>query len=102
MTGQRRLGLVAAGATLLAAAPLSAIYESWTWLIQCVIAVAFVAAAAALARLAHAPLWAQPLAMAGALLFVLTWMFPSGEELLAVLPTPDTLSWFGQLMAQAG
>ena len=46
MTGRRRLGLVAASATLLAAAPLSAIFATWTWLIQCILAVGMVAGAA--------------------------------------------------------
>lgn len=46
----RHLGFVAAAATLLAAAPLSAIYERWTWLIQCAVAVALIAGTATLAR----------------------------------------------------
>ncbi len=67
MIAHRNLGLVAAAATLLAAAPLSAIFERWTWLVQAVIAVAAVAAAAALARLGRTPTWAQILAMVGGL-----------------------------------
>lgn len=55
MIASRNIGLVAATATLLAAAPLSAIFQSWTWLIQSVIAVAVVAGVAALTRLARAP-----------------------------------------------
>lgn len=102
VTGQRRLGLVAAGATLLAAAPLSTIFASWTWLLQCVIAVGLVAGAGLLTRTMRAPLWVQALGMVGSLLLVLTWMFPSGEELLALLPTPATFTWFGQLLTEAG
>ncbi|RIV38400.1 transglutaminase TgpA family protein [Micromonospora radicis] len=98
MIAHRNLGLVAAAATLLAAAPLSAIFERWTWLIQAVIAVAAVAAAAALARLGRTPLWAQVLAMLGGLTLALTWLFPSGEELLAVLPTPGTFGHFAELL----
>ena len=79
---------MAAAATLLAAAPLSAIFHSWTWLIQSIIAVAVVAGAAALTRLVRAPLWGQVLGMLAGLLLALTWLFPSGGELLAVLPTP--------------
>ena len=43
MIASRHIGLVAAAATLLAAAPLSAIFQSWTWLVESVIAVAVVA-----------------------------------------------------------
>jgi transglutaminase-like putative cysteine protease len=102
VTGRRRLGLVAAGATLLAAAPLSSIFDEWTWLIDCIIAVGLIAGAAMLARTLRAPLWAQALAMMATLTFVLTWIFPSGEEFLALLPTPDTFARFGKLVTAAG
>ncbi len=92
---------MAAGATLLSAAPLATIFDSWTWLVNCMIAVGLVAGAAMLARTLRAPVWAQALGMVAALLLVLTWMFPSGEELLSLLPTPDTFTRFGQLTAQA-
>lgn len=99
MRGSRYLALVAAAATLLAAAPLSAIFDHWTWAIQSFIAVALVTGVAILARSLRAPLWAQLLAMMGGLLIALTWMFPSGGELLAVLPTPGTFAHFGELMS---
>ncbi|GAA0803524.1 transglutaminase TgpA family protein [Spirilliplanes yamanashiensis] len=102
MTGRRRLGLVAAGATLLSAAPLSAIFDRWTWLIQCTLAVGLVAGAALLCRTLRAPLWAQLAAQLGTLLLVLTWMFPSTEEFLGLLPSPETFARFGELMVEAG
>lgn len=95
---QRHLGFVAAAATLLAAAPLSTIYESWTWLIQCAVAVGLIAGAATLTRVLRWPVWAQLLGMAATLLMVLTLMFPSGRELLAVVPTPSTFTHFGAMM----
>jgi transglutaminase-like putative cysteine protease len=94
----RHLGFVAAAATLLAAAPLSTIFERWTWLIQSAVAVALVAGAATLARSLRAPVWAQLLGMMLTLTLVLTLMFSSGEELLAIIPTPGTFAHFGQLM----
>ena len=94
----RHLGFVAAAATLLAAAPLSTIFERYTWLIQCAVAVALVAGAATLARSLRAPVWAQLLGMMVTLTLVLTLMFSSGEELLAIIPTPGTFAHFGQLM----
>lgn len=101
MKGHRHLGFVAAGATLLAAAPLSAIFDKWTWLVQSFVTVALVVGAATLARSARAPVWGQLLAMLGALLLALTWLFPSGGELLAVLPTPDTIAHFGRLLTDS-
>lgn len=101
MRGRRHLGFVAAAATLLAAAPLSAIFERWTWLAQSFIVVALVAGAATVARSTRTPLWGQLLAMLGALLLGLTWLFPSGGELLAVLPSPATIAHFGQLLTEA-
>ncbi len=97
MTPHRNIGFVAAAATLLAAAPLSAIFERWTWLIQATIVVAVVAGSAALSRLARAPLWGQVLAMLAGLTLGLTWIFPSGAELLAFIPTPGTFAHFGEL-----
>ncbi|SCF41438.1 transglutaminase TgpA family protein [Micromonospora mirobrigensis] len=99
MIGQRSLGFVAAAATLLAAAPLSAIFQRWTWLIQAAVAVTVVAGVAALARMLRVPLWGQILGMLAGLLLALTWIFPGGTELLAFLPTPATIDHFGDLMA---
>ncbi|GIE37066.1 transglutaminase [Actinoplanes italicus] len=100
MTGRRRLGLVAAAATLLAAAPLSAIFESWTWIAQCVLTVALIEGAAMATRTFRFPTWAQALSMTLALVLALTWLFPSGKEI--IIPTPDTLSHFADLVRQAG
>jgi transglutaminase-like putative cysteine protease len=102
MTGRRRLGLVAAAATLLAAAPLSSIFESWTWLMQCILTVGLIAGGAVLARTLRFPVWAQALSMILVLLLMLTWMFPSGGEMVSLLPTPSTFTHFGQLFQEAG
>ncbi|MET7946747.1 DUF3488 and transglutaminase-like domain-containing protein [Micromonospora sp. NPDC005324] len=99
MISSRNIGMVAAASTLLAAAPLSAIFQGWTWLIESIIAVAVVAGVAALTRLARAPLWGQVLGMLAGLMLALTWLFPSGQELLAILPTPGTFAYFGDLLA---
>jgi transglutaminase-like putative cysteine protease len=102
MTGRRRLGLVAASATVLSAAPLSAIFDTWTWLMQVILTVGLVAGGAVLARTLRFPTWAQALSMVVVLLLMLTWMFPSGKELLSLLPTPATFEHFGSLVSQAG
>jgi transglutaminase-like putative cysteine protease len=101
MTSRRHLGAVAAGATLLAAAPLSSIFDRWTWLIQCFLAVALIAGAATLARALRGPVWTQAGGGALALLFALTWMFPSHEEFIAIIPSAGTFDHFGQLLRQS-
>ncbi|SCL59607.1 transglutaminase TgpA family protein [Micromonospora yangpuensis] len=98
MTAHRNLGFVAAAATLLASAPLSAIFERWTWLIQSAVVVAAVAGVAALTRLVRAPLWGQVLGMLAGLLLALNWLFPSGSGLAALVPTPGTFAHFGTLL----
>ncbi|GAB3811245.1 hypothetical protein GCM10027605_50960 [Micromonospora zhanjiangensis] len=98
MRGQRYLGLVAAAATLLAAAPLGTIFDRWTWLFQAFIVVGLIAGAAALTRWLRAPVWAQVLGMLAGLLLALTWMFPEGGEVLGIIPTLDTFGNFGQLL----
>jgi transglutaminase-like putative cysteine protease len=100
MTGRRRLGLVAAGATVFASAPLATIFDTWTWLLQVLLTVVMIAGAAVLTRTLRFPSWAQALGMVAALLITLTWIFPSGHELL--VPTPATLAHFGELFQQAG
>jgi transglutaminase-like putative cysteine protease len=100
MTGRRRLGLVAAGATLLSAAPITSIFETWGWLVHCILAVGLIAGAALLSRTLRFPTWAQALSMIVMLLLTLTWMFPSGHEIL--VPTPATFGHFADLFTQAG
>jgi transglutaminase-like putative cysteine protease len=101
MTGRRHLGFVAAAATLLAAAPLSAIFERWTWLLESLMAVALIAAAATLLRALRAPVWGQLLGMLGTLLLALTWMFPSDHEFMGLVTTPSTVAHFGELLQQS-
>ncbi|WP_229073746.1 DUF3488 and transglutaminase-like domain-containing protein [Actinoplanes sp. DH11] len=100
MTGRRRLGLIAASATLLSAAPLSAIFDTWTWLMESLLTVILIAGAAVAARTLRFPTWAQTLAMVVALVLALTWIFPSGREIL--IPQPATFSHFADLIRQAG
>ncbi|HEY8472783.1 MAG TPA: DUF3488 and transglutaminase-like domain-containing protein [Natronosporangium sp.] len=97
--GRHQLGLVAAAATLLAAAPLLSLFESWTWLVRAALAVAMITGAAAAARSFRAPVGLQVLAMAGALLLALTWLYRSGEEWF-LLPSGATFEHFGALFSE--
>jgi hypothetical protein len=100
MTGRRRLGLVAAGATLLSAAPISTIFSAWTWLLECILAVGMISGAAFLARTFRFPVWAQIVSEFVALLIALTWIFPGEHGFL--IPTPSVIGHFGDLLTQAG
>lgn len=102
MTGRRHIGFVAAAATLLAAMPLSTVFESWTWFVRCVITVVFVAGGATLARSLRGPAWAQLGAMLGALLVALTFLTRDSEAFLGLVPTTATFARFAQLLNEAG
>jgi Transglutaminase-like enzymes, putative cysteine proteases len=96
------MSLVAAIATLLAAMPLATIFESWTWLLYGVIVIVVVSGSATLARVMRAAPGLQVLAMMAALLLIITWMFPSGGEIVRLIPTLDTFRHFNDLLGLAG
>jgi transglutaminase-like putative cysteine protease len=100
MTGRRRLGLVAGAATLLSAAPISTIFNAWTWLLECILAVAMISGAAFLTRTFRFPIWAQIVSEFVALLVALSWIFPAPGGF--VIPTPASINHFGELFTQAG
>ncbi|HET6212278.1 MAG TPA: DUF3488 and transglutaminase-like domain-containing protein, partial [Micromonosporaceae bacterium] len=102
MTGRRHIGLVAGLATLLAAFPLTTIFEQWTWLVQCAIAVFLIEGAGTLARTLRAPAWAQLSAMLSGLLVTITLLFGGPDTILGLLPSGQTFTHFGQLLNQAG
>ena len=102
MSQRHPMALVAGAATLLAAAPLATVYASYTWLFFCAVAVAVIIGTAMLVRSMRGPVWAQVLAMMGALLLFATFAFPSGDEILRLIPTPETFRHFNSLLVDAG
>jgi transglutaminase-like putative cysteine protease len=96
------MAVVAAIATLLAALPLITVFASLTWLFYTAVAIAVVVGAAMLVRTARGPVWAQVLAMMGALLLYLTFAFPSGQEFAGLIPTMATFQHFNDLLGTAG
>jgi len=98
---RRHLAIIAAIATLLAAAPIKSLYTQWTWAIDSFIAVAAVCATAIAARALRAPSWAQPLITLVALLLIVTWLFPSGNEFGRLIPSADTFTNFRALIDSA-
>ena len=101
MTGRHRMTVIAAVATVLATAPLGVIYARWTWLFHCLVVVVAAVVAAIAARMLRAPTWTRPLVMVLALVTALAWLFPSGEEILAVVPSPGTVTHFAALISDA-
>src|SRR5262249_28046786 len=102
MNQRRHVTLVAAGATLLAALPLSTVFATWSWFIEAVLAVGAIMGAGLLVRSLRTPIWAPTVAMATAYLFVLTWIFHGGHELAGLFPTPRTFGHFNSLLVDAG
>ncbi|GIJ68646.1 transglutaminaseTgpA domain-containing protein [Virgisporangium ochraceum] len=102
MTQRRHISLVAAGATMLAALPLSSVFEKWTWLVGALLVVGAMTAAAVGLRSVRAPIWLPTLGMIVVYILVLTWLFSDGHALLGIIPSPDTIAHFNQLLADAG
>jgi transglutaminase-like putative cysteine protease len=100
MNQRRHVTLVGAAATLLATAPMATIFQSWTWLIDCILAVVAVCGTALLSRSLRAPVWAQALAMVAALTMIVTLLFGT-HAFAGLIPTGRTMQHFGELLSQA-
>jgi transglutaminase-like putative cysteine protease len=102
MGRRHTLALVAGAATLLASLPLGSVFDTTTWLVYAVFCVALVVGSAMLVRTLRGPAWAQMLAMMATMLLFVTWAFPSGGEIAAIIPTGATFANFNTLLQQAG
>jgi transglutaminase-like putative cysteine protease len=101
MSQRHPLALVAGGATLLSAMPLTTVFATFTWLFYTAIAIAAVVGTAMGVRALRGPVWAQVLAMVTTLTLYLTWSFPSGQEFAGAIPTLSTFQHFGQLLTDS-
>ncbi len=102
MSQRHPLALVAGAATILASFPLATVFANLTWFFYVVIAVAIVVGTAILSRTLRAPVSLQVLAMMAALLLYLTFTFPSGGEIIRLIPTGSTFVHFNNLFVAAG
>ncbi|HEV7897583.1 MAG TPA: DUF3488 and transglutaminase-like domain-containing protein [Planosporangium sp.] len=102
MNQRRHITLVTAVATLLATLPLAGVFTTWAWLVDAVIVIITITGVALLMRSLRVAAWIPPVAMAVAFLFVLTWMFHSGQEFVGLIPTPKTFGHFNSLLVSAG
>jgi hypothetical protein len=98
---RRHITLVSAGATVLAAMPLSSVFERWTWLVGGLLVVGTMTAAAVGLRSVRSPIWAPTLGMIVAYVLTVTWLYGEGA-LLGLIPTPATIAHFNDLLASAG
>jgi len=101
MNQRRSVALVAGTATLMATAPMSAIFANWTWAVHCLLVVAAVTAAGIGARALRARPWVQVLAMLAALTVMITWLAHGPGAFLGTIPTRSTVQTFGGLLGDA-
>ncbi len=87
--------LAAGAAVALGAAPLGAVFETWSWIWYAWAAVAAVVGAHLLARSLRLPAVLVPVAGAAGLLVYLTVVFAAEGALLGLIPTPESLDLLG-------
>jgi transglutaminase-like putative cysteine protease len=87
---------------MLASLPLASVFERWSWLVSALLVVGTMTGTAVLLRTVRAPGWAPTAGMIGAYVVTLTWLFGDGRALLGLVPTPDTVKRFNDLLASAG
>jgi transglutaminase-like putative cysteine protease len=88
MTGQVRLTVFAALATLFASASLTPVLSTGPWIGPCFLAIVVVAVSAATMRWLHAPRWAAVAVPVACLLLLLTQLFAHGVAALGLFPGP--------------
>ncbi|MGV9310925.1 transglutaminase family protein [Streptomyces sp. NPDC003691] len=102
MSGRGRLALCAFAATLMAASAMLPLVDSAGWLVQAAFLLAVQSGAGALARRLPLPAALTVAAQAVTGLLLLTVVFAGDRALLGVLPGPDTLARFGELLSTGG
>jgi transglutaminase-like putative cysteine protease len=100
MNGQRHATVVAAASLALTLTPLIGVFEGLGWAVAVLLTITAVAVAGSLMRAAGRGQGLQTLAMAGALLIVLTAAFGGGTALAFVVPTPATFAYWGELAGE--
>ncbi|MCD0445958.1 transglutaminaseTgpA domain-containing protein [Glycomyces sp. A-F 0318] len=100
MNGQRHATLVAAATLALTLTPLIGVFEGLGWTVPVLLTITAVAVAGSLMRAAGRGQGLQTLAMAGALVVVLTAGFNGGTAIALIVPTPATFSHWGELAGE--
>jgi len=102
MNQRRHLSLVAAAATLMAAAPLDVLYKDWSWLVISVFVIGVVCAVSIGTRALRLPVWSQPLAGTVAVIVTVTLLTARSDAIAGLIPGPAAWARFGQLLSDAG
>lgn len=97
MNGQRHATMVAAATLALTLTPLLGVFEGLGWTFPVLLAITIIAVTGSLVRAAGRGQGLQTLAMAAALLVVLTAGFGGGTGFVFVIPTPATFAHWAQL-----
>jgi transglutaminase-like putative cysteine protease len=100
MNGQRHATMVAAASLALTLTPLIGVFEGLGWTVPVLLTITMVAVAGSLMRAAGRGQGLQTIAMAGALLVVLTAGFNGGTAIALIIPTPATLAHWGELAGE--
>ncbi|SDL76136.1 Transglutaminase-like superfamily protein [Glycomyces sambucus] len=100
MNGQRHATVVAAASLALTLTPLIGIFEGLGWAFPVMLTIAVIAVAGSLMRAAGRGQGLQTLAMAAALMVVLTAGFGDGTGLLFIVPLPATFANWGLLVQE--
>jgi transglutaminase-like putative cysteine protease len=101
MTGQMRLTLLGAVATLLASLSLSAVFDDGAWFWPVVAAVGASAAGCALGRRLGLPRLLVPVVGLVALACVVTWLYARDVAVFGFLPGPEALRTLGRTVGDA-
>ncbi|HEY7174672.1 MAG TPA: DUF3488 domain-containing protein, partial [Micromonosporaceae bacterium] len=102
MNQRRHLSLVAAAATLMAAAPLHVLFNDWSWLVESVFVIAVVCAVSIGARALRMPTWSQPVVGLAAVLVVTTLVSARSQAIAGLIPGPAAWRQFSDLLSLAG
>jgi transglutaminase-like putative cysteine protease len=97
-----RATLLSAAVTILAAAPLKFVFQTWSWLFGVLVVVVAMTATALALRAVRAPQLSGTLGMIGVFVLSLTLLFARDHAWFGVLPSPDTLVRFSTLLREAG
>ncbi|HEU0239288.1 MAG TPA: DUF3488 and transglutaminase-like domain-containing protein [Micromonosporaceae bacterium] len=102
MNQRRHLSLVAAAATLMAAAPIKVLFNDWSWLVDSIFVVAIVCAVGIGSRAMRLPVWAQPVVGLVAVMLVVTLVSVRDVAIAGLIPGPAAWHKIGDLLTAAG
>jgi transglutaminase-like putative cysteine protease len=97
-----RATLLSAVVTLLAAAPLTFVFQTWTWLVGVLIITTAMTATALALRALRAPQLSGTIGMIAVFVLGLTLLFARDHAWFGIVPSPDTLARFSTLLREAG